>query len=209
METRWAFMPNFDPARRKRLEAFDTFEKVVEAIGTNCEIREALVQEGTDLGPQGCWRPSVKIIVDHEIFDAFFNSPGGYRAQYLASPENGQAANGKLLAYLEPQLSAAVLKQCGQSHLSQEWIQNSFLANSAKIWPDEEELNFIDATIDLQVDKWRKHCEWINAPSDAGLWAPIGTQLMAFGAFIDPWGNEVISRKKIRRRFDIHECGYS
>jgi hypothetical protein len=209
MEATWSFVPNFDASRRESLETFDTFDKVVEALRANLRIGGAWICEGRELGPNGCYRPSVELDVDSHIFDAFFNSPGGYRAQYLSSPELGQAANGKLMHLLEPQLSAAVNEQCGQYQLSPDWTRNSFLANSAKIWPDEDELDFIEATIDLAIPKWHQRCDWVNAPLHAGLWAPLGTRLMVFGAFIDPWGNEVVARSKIRRQFDIHECGFS
>jgi hypothetical protein len=146
--------------------------------------------------------------VTAEAFDAFFNSPGGYRAQYLIDPDNGQAGNNRLLRLLEPKLTNAVVQECGESRLTRELLKKTFLANSAKIWPNEDELNPTEATIDLAVERWQQGCDWVM-PKDAGLWAPEGSSLNVFGAFIDPYGNEIVSRKKILRRFDIHECGFS
>ena len=147
--------------------------------------------------------------VDSEAFDAFFNSPGGYRAQYLYDPDQGQTANNHVLRELEPELTNAVIKYCGERHPNREKVRHSLLANSAKIWPDEEALDFTEATIDLAIERWKQACDWINAPKDSGLWAPEGTRMKVFGAFIDPWGNEVVPRRKMHRRFDIHECGFS
>lgn len=209
MTDAWNFVPTFDNARRARLEEFDSFEKVLRRLFLKIEIVAAHLREGEELGPPDCWRPEAVLVVDGEAFDAFFNSPGGYRAQYLSNPDHGQAANGRLLRELEPRVTNEVLKHCGEKQLTREKVRNALLANSAKIWPDEDALDFTEATIDLAVDRWKQSCDWINAPKHAGLWAPEGTRLKVFGAFIDPWGNEVVSCKKIRRRFDVHECGFS
>ncbi|MDO8683854.1 MAG: hypothetical protein Q7N50_10280 [Armatimonadota bacterium] len=202
-------MTGFDSARRERLEKFDTFDKVLERLLRYVEIVAARVCEDEDLGPRGCWRPEAVLNVESEAFDAFFNSPGGYRAQYLSDPDHGQAANNRLLRALEPKLTNEVVNRCGEKQLSREKVRDALLANSAKIWPDEDSLDFTQATIDLAVERWKQPCDWINAPKYAGLWAPEGTRLKVIGAFIDPWGNEVVSRVKVRRRFDIHECGFS
>jgi hypothetical protein len=205
--TIWAFASTFDASRRTKLEAFGTFDQVVPFISDNCQILNTRICKAKELGIE-CRRPQVTLNVGNEAFDVFFNSPGGYRAQYLESPEQGQAANGRLLGALEPRLTAAVLEKCGEDRLPQHWIRASFLANSAKIWPDEEQLDFPQATKDLNIPQWRKVSDTVT-PAHAGLWAPEGTRLVVFGAFIDNNGNEIVSRKKIFRRFDIHECGFS
>lgn len=205
----WRFRPNFDSVRKSQLIRFDTFASVIDALLSNLEIVGGWICEGNDLGPKGCWRPTASVIVSPEAFDAFFNSPVGYRAEYLASPERGQAANGTLLALLEPQLTAKTLTDCGKDRLSPEWIRNAYLANSSKIWIDETELDFTQATFDLDIETWKEKRDQPNAPSGAGLWAPQGTKLIVHGAFIDPWGNEVVARGKICRRFEIHGCGFT
>jgi hypothetical protein len=205
----WSFVEGFDSARRRRLERITSFDDVVQAISDSSQVQGAWLCEGEELGPIDCWRPVVRLDVEAEAFDVFFNGPAGYRAQYLASPDQGQAANALILRALEPGLTAAVAQRCGERRLSREGIRVAFLANSAKIWPDEDALDFVEATIDLAVETWKKPCDWISAPAFAGLWAPQGTKLKVFGAFIDPYGNEVVSRKKVLRRFDIHECGFS
>ena len=208
MAATWAFESTFSPTRRAKLEAVATFEDIIRGLLASSMVTDAWVCEGEELGPKDCYRPSVRLEVPSDLFDAFFNSPRGYRALFLVDPDDGQAANGKLLHALEPKLSAAVLERCGESKLSHASIRNAFLAGSAKIWPDEESLDFREATNDIAVPHWHA-CDWLNAPAGAGLWAPEGTKLKVFGAFIDPWGKEVVSRKKIRRRFDIHECGFT
>lgn len=208
MTNNWRFVPKFDSTRRERLEQFNTFDKVMRIVSATTQVTGAWVYEGEDLGPSNCWRPVVSLNVTGEAFDAFFNSPGGYRAQYLDDPEHGQAANNRLLRLLEPRLTAAIVEECRESRLTRELLRKAFLANSAKIWPNEEELDPLALNIDLAVERWQQGCDCV-VPKDAGLWAPEGSSLKVFGAFIDPYGNEIVSRKKILRRFDIHECGFS
>lgn len=208
MSDAWRFAPTFDPVRRDRLAAVDSFAYVVRAILSSLSIAGGWVREATDLGSR-CLRPVVGFSVSSGAFDLYFNSAGGYRAKFLESPEAGQAANGELLQVLEPQLTAAVLSDCGSDQLSPQSVHSAFLANSAKVWPDESELDFLSATPDLAIAKWRSGFEHVNAPMGANLWAPEGTSLLAIGAFIDSFGNEVVSRKKILRRFELHDCGFT
>ncbi len=209
MANEWQFTNGFDEVRRTQIVRFDSFAKVTAYVQANCTVLGACVCEGIDLGPKGCLRPSVQLSVGREAYDAFFNSPGGYRAQYLDGPDVGQSANNALITLLEPTLTDAVIADCGEQRLSRGWIEHSFLANSAKIWIDEDEIDYIDATHDLDISRWASPCDAIQAPAGNGLWAPRGTRLMVFGAFMDPWGNEVVAHRKIKRRFEIHMCGYT
>jgi len=169
MRHAWAFARAFDSARRERLEKFDDFDKVAEIICRRAQFAHAFVCEGNELGPQDCWRPVVMLDVGNEAFDAFFNSPGGYRAQYLSDPDSGQAANGRLLRALEPRLTDAVTKSCPENRLGPKRVGDAFLANSAKIWPDEKQLIVARATVDLAIDLWNQPCDWIQFPKNARL----------------------------------------
>jgi hypothetical protein len=209
VDTDWRFVVSFDAERRERLTRFNTFSKVVDALMSSLTVNGGWICEATNLGPKNCWRPIASMTVSRDAFDAFFNSPGGYRAKFLESAESGQAANGTLLRLLEPSLSSAVLHDVGTDRLASDSIRSAFLANSAKIWPDESELDFVEATDDLAIGKWRIGCESVNAPSGVSLWAPEGTELLAIGAFIDPFGNEVVARRKVLRRFELHDCGFT
>lgn len=113
----WAFAPNFDAERRRMLERLATFDDVIRAIRDRCQVTGAWLDEGIELGPPTCWRPTVALELPPEVFDAFFNAPAGYRAQYLASPEEGQSANGRILRTLEPTLTAAVIQHCGETRM--------------------------------------------------------------------------------------------
>src|SRR5512139_595275 len=93
----WKFTESFDASRLERLNGVATFDDVVKAIQGSLEVIGGWVCLATDLGPGDCWRPIVAVEVESSAFDAFFNSPVGYRAQFLLSPERGQAANSVLL----------------------------------------------------------------------------------------------------------------
>jgi hypothetical protein len=93
----WILAPSFGRSRRERLEQFGSFDELVEIIRGKAQIVDAYICEGKELEPKACCRPAVSLTVEAGIFDAFFNSPEGYRAQYLRDPDRGQAANGKLL----------------------------------------------------------------------------------------------------------------
>ena len=205
----WQFDANFDPTRRERLAAVSSFSDIVTAIEHSLNIVGGWICEATDPGLRSCVRPVVGLSVSEEAFDLFFNSRCGYRAQFLESPEVGQAANDRLLRTLEPFLTEAILADCGSDRLSEQWIRSAFLANSAKVWPDESELDFVRATSDLAIARWQSGCDHINAPLGANLWAPVGTCLLAIGAFIDAFGNEIVSRNKILRRLELHDCGFT
>jgi hypothetical protein len=141
---------------------------VVDAVIASSQIDQAWICEGTELGPKNCFRPAVSLAVSADAFDAFFNSPGGYRAEYFASPERGQAANGSLFAELEPKLTRATIEQCGADRPSRDWIRNAFLANSAKIWPDEGELDFTAATLDLAIGAMAPAVRSAQCPKGCG-----------------------------------------
>lgn len=209
-QTSWRFADTFDACRRSRAERYDTFEKVISYLRQNASVTGACICEATQLGVK-CSRPVVQLFVGEEGYDAFFNSPGGYRAQYLQSAARGLAANAALLDAFEPVLTAAVVADAGKDRLTLEDIRNSFFAASAKFWIDEAEegFNVLDQSNDIDIAPWITGCEYVHAPIGIGAWAPRGEHLMAVGAFIDAFGNEVVAKRKIKRRFDIHHCGYS
>ena len=206
----WSFEPSFCPNRREKLEAVRSFDEIIQTLCNFADVTAADLEPGKADGLKDSHRPFVNLTVDPDVFDAFFNSPHGYRAQFLPDPDEGQAANNRLLRKLSLKLFGAVIHGCQKRELTADQIRDAFLANSAKIWPYEGDLqDFRDMTRNLAIPQWQAPYPWVDAPTGAGLWAPTGTRLRAFGAFIDTAGNEVVSRKKIRRRIHIHECGFS
>lgn len=147
--------------------------------------------------------------VSSSTFDAFFNSRCGYRAQYLVDPECGQAANGIILAALREQLEAATERPTAPHEMESSAARASFRAVSAKIWLFEDEFDFGKPTEDLAVDTWKATAILGVKKAKWGLCAPRATTLEVKGAFLDPYGHEVVPADKIGRRFEIHTCGFS
>ncbi len=90
--TEWLFAPEFNPARRASLEAFSSFDDVVEKIARNIVTVAYTVARETVKGIPDCVHPVFTLTVGAEVVDAFYNSPSGYRAQFLISPNRVFAA---------------------------------------------------------------------------------------------------------------------
>jgi hypothetical protein len=138
-----------------------------------------------------------------QLYDAFFNSPSGYRAQYAISPEQGDDSNALLFAILKNKLSATApsCPVAGGAETSLKGIQ-------AKAWIFEEEVKehlFCDVP-EIIFARW---LEGRGCEGSAGIRAPVGTRLVIYGGWVDERGCERINPKKIYRSRDIHECGFS
>ena len=92
----WSFdeLAKADLLRSKRLEGAPVFEKIIAQLQD--ALSEALTHEhyrcGTD-SFQGHRRAILQFRVSQELYDSFYNSRSGYRAQFWISPSRGQAAN--------------------------------------------------------------------------------------------------------------------
>ena len=70
-----------------------------------------LWESGKDERLKACNRASFSLEVEPAVYDPFFNSPVGYRAQYAKSPEFGDDANQRILARLERRLVRYAVEQ--------------------------------------------------------------------------------------------------
>lgn len=202
----WIFAPRFDRARREQLESISSFEDITETIYRQIYNILVKVDPGRDPGLVHCLRPIIVFDVEPDTFDAFFNSPVGYRAQFLADPCMGQAANCRLIHRLLPKFVNALTKASG---LSKHQFELSLIALSSKIWVYEDEFPFSNVTEDLAVDVWVAEAKAGHQKAKWGLCAPTGSKLEVKGAFLDPAENEVVQNRKIGRRFEIAKYGFS
>lgn len=202
----WKFAEHFPDERRARLESIRSFDEVVVFVAR--DMRSVVVSScrGRDPGLTECVRPVFTVEVPNS-FDAFFNSPAGYRAQFLADADLGQAANSRLIHELLGELMNSIAGTAAEE-LSGIDIKSSLLAASAKVWVHEDDFPFQRLTCDLAVEPWLKaSSQYLKAKW--GLCAPQHAKMQIKGAFIDPWGNEVVPKGKIKRRFEIHDYGFS
>lgn len=141
--------------------------------------------------------------VSTDTYDAFFNSPAGYRGQYALSVAHGEAANRAFFALQGEHLLAFALKN---SEISVDRLRASLGATDAKVWiyePEVERQLGRDVR-EIIFSPWQQASE-----GGVGLLAPVGTKLEIKGGWIDPHGAERRDPIKAERSDEIHRLGYS
>jgi hypothetical protein len=201
-DAHWAFSADFNQVRRARLECITSFAAVVDRIrgGT---IENFVWEPGAAPRLKGLKRAAFLIRVSRETYDAFFNSPQGYRAQYAKSAERGVSANRDLLNSLESRL----LAYSRQTETTADGlILSSLRGEGAKGWICEGEVQSHMGSSAPEI----LYGPWVSATTDgAGLLAPVGTLIEVKGAWVNSHGEVVTDPFKIRRAQEIHEVGYS
>ena len=198
----WRFTDVVTPSRAAQLRSWGSFNEIVAAI-----LQSAAERFWWEpfRSPRliGCNRASVTLKITPRVYDGFFNSPQGYRAQYAMSPSVGEAANRALVDALEPLLmSAAQL----QGNVAAELIRHSLRAVDAKVWIVEAEVEdqLSDPALALAYAPWE-----FNSPDGQGLRAPVGTSIEAKGGWLDAHGAEKRDPLKAGRSLQIHKMGFS
>lgn len=102
----WDFTNLVPPERRTRLLELTGFEEALEQVISATTVVVYESQPFKDSRLRGCKRASFTLSIDCDGYDAFFNSPIGYRAQYCFGPESGQTANRQIINALKPRLLA-------------------------------------------------------------------------------------------------------
>lgn len=203
----WRYTQRVAQARRAALAAPGSYEEVVRLVKDDvCGIRVA-ARPGKDAGLTHCVQP-IFVVELPNTGDVLFNGPWGYRAQYWSAPEKGLAANALLLAALAPKLLGAV-DPVAVPELKKIDVCASLSAASAKIWIQELPSLLANPTVDLDVSRWALEAGNGNELARWGLSAPEVSRFEVKGALIDPYGNEVVPSRKIRRHYDIFHYGFS
>lgn len=154
--TDWSFgeVAKADVARSKRLQTAPTFETIVAQV--RAALSDAIANKHFRCGVDfylGHQRAIFQFRIRQDLYDRFFNSRTGYRAQYWISPERGQAANTECLQALSPAIMAG-LPDCfeareiqtednwagrkdtdvGGRDVARSFFMDSFTHPAAKIW---------------------------------------------------------------------------
>lgn len=204
----WRFSDTFCEARRAALSSVGRSCEVIDLIAGSIESIQVEACLGRSEGFEAYVQPVFTLSVSPEAFDAFFNSPAGYRACYLHHPHLGLAANLALIESLAERLYAAAMQE-RISELAPIDVKASILAASCKVWVHEEDFPFQSLTTDLAVERWVSAAAAGEQKAKWGLCAPHGTRIQVKGALLSPWGNEAVPTKKVLRRFEIHRYGFS
>ena len=193
-----------------------TFPELIQDICSDVQNVRYEKERGS-LEVKGSWRPVFWFDVSERTFDRFFNSPFGYRGQYLEDPDKGSRQNASLLSVLSEHLIQSVMLQGNDI----DQVRCSLASPHAKIWIDEKHLNRnTELNIQVCVPTWvhaaKEVYERLNR-SESGIttkelsrldWvtAPLGRTLNAKGGWIG--GFEVVS-SKVSRALELQSFGGS
>jgi hypothetical protein len=196
----WSFTTRVPVDRRNRLLAFTSFDDIVAQLGS-ARVEPMYWEPAMVPRLSGCHRASFKLKVDPDTYDAFFNSPAGYRGQYALAEACGAQANSAALASLLPKLLASA--QPFAAHFP---VLTSLRGEQAKIWIDESEVDdqLTDPHTSIVFSDWE-----FNEPNGQGLRAPVGTTLEIKGTWVNAAGIEVINQPKCARGRNISRTGDS
>lgn len=198
----WQFTPAISPERATKLFSWKSFDEIVERLAT-CNISLFNWERATKLELNGCHRASFVLNVSHDMYDAFFNAPIGYRGQFAISETQGEAANHKIIETL---LSRLLDVADEHPTATRQLVIKSLQSHQAKIWIDETEVDdqLTDPSPSINYPDWE-----FNDPGGQGLRAPRGTTLVIKGGWVDYTGEEVINPSKNNRSRNINRTGYS
>ena len=198
----WAFADSVSSDRLATLEAYCDFSEIVSLIVTEAEIKKCGWEPGIADRLIGLHRASFRLGVSRTTYDAFFNSPSGYRAQFARDPSIGLQCNRSIIDALQPTLRAS----WNVSTVPDSTIMQSLSGEDAKIWIDETEIE----------DQWQLeepdilYTPWQESDDlGVGNLAPIGNHLEVKGGWVDKCGNVVRDPFKANRAREIHDHGYS
>lgn len=195
----WDFTSLVDSDRVAKLLSLKTFDEVLREILPRIKIVDYQPEPFKSNRLRGCTRACFLLSTDHDAYDAFFNSPAGYRAQYCHGQETGRMANRRIIEALRPALVEFV-KSRVIATFSIDRIAASLDANDAKIWIDENEAASPPSSnfqIHINYRNWVDRARRANVSQEEevagairGVLAPYGTRLEVKGGWIDSNGLE-------------------
>ncbi|MEW6052454.1 MAG: hypothetical protein AB1552_01520 [Nitrospirota bacterium] len=215
----WTLKLQMDAQERlPKLKDSISFEDIAITIAKNLAVLCCHTNriEGTDFQ-----RPVYTVEIGRTLFDQFFNSATGYRAQYFRSPWAGLQANALFMKTILPPILESAPSTA--SVLSVDFIRESLSTLSAKAWLTEHGKE-IDLECPSCKGEWSSglsgHSQiaeiingrWEIASGQKAEWgrkAPYLTKLRIMGAFLDSRYNEFVPFDKRFRANDIYQFGYS
>ncbi|MCR4300301.1 MAG: hypothetical protein NUV51_01690 [Sulfuricaulis sp.] len=207
----WNFTALVPLERRQRLLAVTSFEEIIQGIARGT-IDYFVAQSW-----QGNSRAFFRVHVSEPDYDAFFNSPNGYRAQYCLSTENGEEQNRRLIEAITP-MCLEYSKRNEQHEFPTEKVLASLLGIDVKVWITENDLPDVDE-VHINFGPWVAKAEAstkggladqaARASASVGVLAPVGTHIEIKGAWLTPQGNEWRDPNKALRAQEIRDYGFT
>lgn len=198
----WSFAESVGAERRERLLSYGGFDEIKQMIGAS-EVTAVTWEQFSGELLKGCGRASFLLRVSTEAYDAFFNSPVGYRAQFAIDIGMGEHANRRLLTTLEKRLIAFAR---AHSSIPEQRLVASLRGEEAKVWIHESEVEaqLGDDCPAILYPPWQHATD-----SGVGLLAPVGKEITVCGGWLDAQGNAHRNPLKAHRSEEIHRIGYS
>jgi len=199
----WRFTDVVCADRAARLYDWPSFDPIILALQFS-SVEKFWWEAYRGPALKACNRASFTLRVASAIYDAFFNSPNGYRGQYARAPTIGEAANRKVLNTLEQSLLSAEVAR--HTNVRPDLIWTSLRAKDAKVWivEDEVEDQLTDERPAISYPFWER-----NSLDGQGLRAPVGNFLEVKGGWLDSEGIETRDPSKAHRSLHIFERGYT
>jgi len=213
----WDFTGLVSAERRTRLLGLNCFEDVLKQVISTSTILKYQAEHFKDWRLKGCTRAEFLLSVDRDGYDAFFNSPIGYRAQYCLGLETGELANRQLIEALKPKL-LAFAEHITTAAFSLHRVRASLDAVDAKIWIDESESAIFpssDFQVEIDYGPWIERAKRADAFQEddfikamRGIRAPYGARLEVKGGWLDDSGFEKLDATKSHRSEQIATNGF-
>ena len=192
----WGFYECVPIDRAERLLAVEGFDSVIAAVAAaKVSSWEWMPARAEHL--RGCSRAEFLMRVTPETYDAFFNSPFGYRAEYARSKKRGVASNRRLIDSITQQLLAYAGAE------AEGIVAASLEGMDAKVWINNDKVELARGPAAIAFERW------MRASDRRGTRAPCGTELLVMGGWVDTEGRERIDPNKSLRGFEIHQRGFS
>jgi len=215
----WSF-EGLSPTRAANLLDPFTFSELATRLGREARRLSFKVERGNHEA-KGCWRPEFRVEVSDHAFDLFFNSPHGYRGQFLSSIAEGDVANALSLKAL----GRVLLQGLNEASSTIDQIAASLASEFAKVWIDERSHAPSDPIliVEVKVPTWEVAARAVRERLDAhdstltpkevdrifGVRAPCGTVLKVMGAWVRSDGSFFVVPSKQGRGEDIRSFGVS
>jgi len=200
----WRFAESFPADRTQRLLKYTSFDEIASFMKA-AKVIDFAWEPFQHKRLKGCNRASFLLQVSEQLYDAFFNSPVGYRSQYAVGISAGESANRKLLSKLEAKL-LEFAKPLNLAPETRVQVQTSLCATDAKLWIYEPEVEgqLGEETPAIIYFPWQQ-----SSTDGVGLLAPVGTKLEVKGGWLDSQGYEHRDPFKATRSEDIYRHGFS
>lgn len=207
----WTFTDCVPSERQQRLLSVRSFDEVIQVLQAGTIASFAI--EGRD----NVGRVFFLLSVTEQAYDAFFNSPNGYRAQYCLGDGYGSEQNKRLMRSLS-QVCLAYSEKWPQQTFPYRRVVASLNGVGAKVWITESDIPNVDE-VHINYEPWvqKARCASTGTTADraarasagVGVLAPVGTLLEIKGGWVSQDCNEWLDPKKVHRSEEIRDYGFT